>query len=242
MEPSLLILEQATREELDSLAIILGCESSPDGVVFALQEQSVHFLTRFIGLRPAYLEIVKKVAAKQGVNTLGDPEQIERRVLSKLWGDLWNRLTPQQQEELNRRLSQESYSRGRGIAGPAITGAGLAAANAGGFATYMMASTVVGALTGALGFTLPFAFYTGMSSTIAAALGPVGWLGLGLVALWQLGKPNLSKVTAAVCVIGAVRARLKPESPSPFWTKSRILVSLLVACALFYIAHLVLTR
>ena len=242
MEASLQILERATQDELDSLATILNCNSTPDSIASALREQSVNLLTRFMGHRPLYLEILETIAAKHGLETIGDFVQIERRILAKLWGDLWNRLTPQQREELNKKLSQESAKKRRGIGGNAITGAGLLAANAGGFAAYMMASTVVGALTGALGFALPFAFYTGMSSAVAVALGPVGWLGLGLATVWQLGKPNLSKVTAAVCIIGAVRARVTSESSKPFWTRSRIVASLVIACALFCMLYLALTR
>ena len=46
-----------------------------------------------------------------------------------------------------------------------------------------MASTLVGGLTSAIGLTLPFAFYTGMSSVLSIVTGPVGWIaGLGYVA------------------------------------------------------------
>jgi uncharacterized protein YaaW (UPF0174 family) len=237
MEASLQILEQATREERDSLAAILGCKPTPDGIISALQEQSVDFLSRFMGHRPQYPEILKSVAASHGLKTLGNPEQLEKRILTKLWGDLWNRLSPQQREELNRKLSQELKEKGKGITGPALTGAGLLVANAGGFATYMMASTVVGALTGILGVALPFAFYTGMSSVIAFALGPAGWVGLGLFTLWKLGKPDLSKVTAAICVIGAIRARATVEDPKAFWTKSRLIASLVTILLVLGTVH-----
>ena len=46
-----------------------------------------------------------------------------------------------------------------------------------------MASTVLGGLTSALGITLPFAVYMGMSQMIALAIGPVGWLAL----FWRVG-------------------------------------------------------
>ncbi len=46
-----------------------------------------------------------------------------------------------------------------------------------------MASTVVGGLTSILGITLPFAFYTSMSTVLAVVTGPIGWtIGLGYIA------------------------------------------------------------
>ena len=71
-----------------------------------------------------------------------------------------------------------------------------------------MASTVVGAITHALGVTLPFAFYTSMSSTISVAIGPLGW---GLLAAWgvhKIGAPNEEKTVPAVLLVAAVRQRL----------------------------------
>lgn len=56
----------------------------------------------------------------------------------------------------------------------------LTAANLSGFGMYIMASTVVGGVSGVLGVTLPFAFYTGMSSFLSFITGPIGWIfGLG---------------------------------------------------------------
>ncbi len=54
----------------------------------------------------------------------------------------------------------------------------MAAAKASGFEGYLIASTVLGGLTSALGIILPFAGYMGMSQMIALAVGPVGWLAL----------------------------------------------------------------
>ena len=59
----------------------------------------------------------------------------------------------------------------------------LAGANFAGFGLYVMASTVVGGITSAIGLTLPFAVYTGMSSVLSVITGPVGWIaGLGYLA------------------------------------------------------------
>ena len=59
----------------------------------------------------------------------------------------------------------------------------LTAANLSGFGIYLAASTIVGGITSVLGITLPFVFYTSMSSAISIITGPVGWaIGLGYLA------------------------------------------------------------
>ena len=51
----------------------------------------------------------------------------------------------------------------------------LTAANLSGFGVYVLATSTLGAITGAIGLTLPFAAYTGLSSVISTDLDPVGW-------------------------------------------------------------------
>ena len=81
----------------------------------------------------------------------------------------------------------------------------LTAAKLSGFGLYLAASTAVGAVTGGLGIALPFAFYTGMSKTIAAVIGPAGWAALGIAAVYKLGSPNMKKLVPAVLFIAAER-------------------------------------
>lgn len=52
----------------------------------------------------------------------------------------------------------------------------ISAAQLSGFGVYLLASSTVGAVTSLVGVTLPFAFYTGMSSVISVAIGPIGLL------------------------------------------------------------------
>lgn len=74
-----------------------------------------------------------------------------------------------------------------------------------GFGVYLMASTVLGGLTGALGITLPFAIYIGMSQTIALILGPVGWATLAGSFVFALNQPNWNRLTLAVVYISTIR-------------------------------------
>ena len=81
----------------------------------------------------------------------------------------------------------------------------MAAAKASGFGVYLMASTVLGGLTSALGITLPFAAYMGMSQMIALAIGPVGWLTLFGGLAFTLNQPNWQRLTLAVVCVSVIR-------------------------------------
>ena len=75
-----------------------------------------------------------------------------------------------------------------GVGGPATTLGALAAAQASGFGVYLGATTAFGFVSHAVGVTLPFAAYTGMTSTISFLIGPLGflataaWLGVAITA------------------------------------------------------------
>lgn len=100
----------------------------------------------------------------------------------------------------------------------ALVGGGIVAANLSGFGLYLASSTALGAITSAIGVTLPFAVYTGMSSTLAVLIGPVGWVALGGLVLHKLGKPDPNKVVAGTLLIANVRQRLiaRRDEPIPY--------------------------
>lgn len=81
----------------------------------------------------------------------------------------------------------------------------MAAAKASGFGVYLMASTLLGGLTSALGLTLPFAIYMGMSQMIALAIGPVGWLALFGGVAFTLNQPTGQRLTLTVIYVSVLR-------------------------------------
>lgn len=93
------------------------------------------------------------------------------------------------------------------LAGPATTFAMLGVAQASGFGVYLAASTALGFMTHAVGVTLPFAVYTGMSSTIAFVIGPAGWLAAGAWGFWKLSQPRWKRIIPGLMYIIAVNAR-----------------------------------
>ena len=93
------------------------------------------------------------------------------------------------------------------VAGPATTMAALGAAQASGFGVYLAATTALGFTTNAIGVTLPFAAYTGLSSTIAFVIGPAGWLAAGLWGAWKVTQAEWKTLVPVVLYIASARAR-----------------------------------
>ncbi|MDO9509628.1 MAG: hypothetical protein Q7I97_09895 [Thermovirgaceae bacterium] len=97
------------------------------------------------------------------------------------------------------------------LAGPATTLAILGLAQASGFGVFMASTTALGFVTHAIGVTLPFAVYTGMTSTIAFLIGPVGWLSAGFLGAWKLTQPSWKTLIPALILIIATNSRKKLE-------------------------------
>ena len=81
-------------------------------------------------------------------------------------------------------------------------------ANLGGFATYTFLTSMMSVVS--MG-TLGFGAYTAATSLLSIMIGPVGWAGLGIFAVFSLGKPNMSKLMPIVATVGAIRQRIKYE-------------------------------
>lgn len=105
--------------------------------------------------------------------------------------------------------------KGATIAGPATTLAALTAAQASGFGIYLGATTALGLLSNAIGVTIPFAVYTGMTSTIGFLIGPPGFLAAGLWWGWRATGPDWTRITRALLHIISTREkrRLSPFNP-----------------------------
>lgn len=96
---------------------------------------------------------------------------------------------------------------GSSLAGPAATLTLLGAAQASGFGVYLAATTALGFLTHAVGITLPFAIYSGVTSTIAFLIGPVGWLSAGVWGAWKLTATEWKSLVPAIVYIIYVNTR-----------------------------------
>jgi len=152
------------------------------------------------------------IAARWRLNVAKEVLAVEKAVLAKFMADAYARMTPEQKAEVDKKvLELTSDLAGSGLKGLSASAAFMAIANAGGFATYMLMSSVISALS--LG-TAAFGVYTTASSVLSIFLGPAGWAALGLAAIYRLGSPNQQRSVQAVLAIAIVRSRLAAESRS----------------------------
>ena len=132
-----------------------------------------------------YDHIVLKVAENIKSATAQTSMKIaEEEILKHQFKKTYDSLSKEEQAKFETELTHLALKKGMDpnqIKSLGIIGT-MAAANASGFGLYIMASTIVGGLSSIFGITLPFAFYTSMSSVLSFVTGPVGWtIGLGLI-------------------------------------------------------------
>ena len=133
-----------------------------------------------------YEEILQKIFNHYKLpGSTSSVKKMEEQILLYKFKENYDKLSPEEkkkfQEELNKVLENQNLESSQ-LASLGTVGA-LALAELSGMGIYIVASTLVGGLTSLLGITLPFAFYTGMSSFLAFVTGPVGWaIGIGAFA------------------------------------------------------------
>jgi uncharacterized protein YaaW (UPF0174 family) len=130
-------------------------------------------------------------------------QEIEDAVVVKQFQNMLEQLTPEQRQQILMDLRRESDD--PHFEGFLLGGGAMLAAKMSGFGVYLLASTVLGSLTGALGITLPFAVYMGVSQTLAFILGPAGWVALAGGALFSLNQPNWNRLGFSVLYISTLR-------------------------------------
>jgi uncharacterized protein YaaW (UPF0174 family) len=131
----------------------------------------------------------------------------ERGILGTFMADAYARMTPQQKAEIDKKLEQlYGQDSTKGLKHLSASAAILAIAHGGGFATYMLMSSVISTLSlGAAGFSV----YTAASTLLSFIIGPVGWAALGVAAVYKLGGPNQQRSVQAVIAIAIVRNGLE---------------------------------
>ena len=208
------ILDQASSEERWGLARLLEmdgpCHSM--AIMACLEDKSQSLFGTLFGPERSYHAIVCQVADKLAVWYPGHETtaEIEVRIAQKVLRTMWDKMTPAQRHQMEERLrdvAQQRDDSGTLLAQSSGIVALLLAGKLSGFGVYLLASTSLGAVTGALGIALPFAVYTTMSSAIAVVLGPVGWIGAGLFVLWKLTGPHDEYLLRAILYIAMLRAK-----------------------------------
>ncbi len=223
------ILEKATLKELQGLLdILLGTDDTDQSIlsetgldknsliefiVSEFEDNSQSIFGSFFGSGRSYREIVLQAAAKLGVSypPLEPSAKVEVRIAREVFETVWEKMTPAQRQQMEEELrnTAQKFDKGGTLLGSATMFSALTAAQLSGFGVYLLASTSLGALTATLGVTLPFAVYTTMSSAIAVIIGPVGWIGAALLAIWKLTGPNYNRLIPAILYVAMLRSNQK---------------------------------
>jgi uncharacterized membrane protein YhiD involved in acid resistance len=127
----------------------------------------------------SYNQILDKIVKRNSlqIHETNKISEKESEIFQKLFTKEFENLTAIEKEEFIKNLEKNGLDKNQIASITSI--AAITAAQVSGFGIYLLASSTVGAITGVLGVTLPFAFYTGMSSVIATVIGPIGFLVLG---------------------------------------------------------------
>ena len=161
-------------------------------------------------MEPSYLKIVSQTANKLKIKTsaTASPQEIETAIAQKVLTAMWKKMTPEQRLRIDEELQKiaRRFDKANVLLGYQSIFTILRTAQLSGFGVYLAATTALGALTSTLGITLPFTAYTTMTSAISLIIGPVGWIGLGLLAAWQLTGPNHNRIVQAILYIRILRS------------------------------------
>jgi Uncharacterized protein conserved in bacteria len=208
------IVQSATKEQRKNLAELTGSAfgDAPDtlcGHVRYLRAGSIGQLF----WKDSWKQVVTDVADHIGIDwksTLSgrrwhdlETQEIEAAVVTKLFQNMLEQLSPEQRQKLVMEMRRGNDD--PRLESLLLSGGVMTVAKMSGFGVYLLASTVLGGLTNALGITLPFAIYLGMSQTIALILGPVGWAALAGGILFTLNQPNWNRLTLAVVYVSMLR-------------------------------------
>lgn len=133
----------------------------------------------------------------------------ERGIILKFIDDAYKRMTPEQREKVDRQVMEVAAKLpGKDFKGIGSSAGLLLVANAGGFATYMMLSTVISTLTGGLA---SFGIYTAASTALSVVLGPIGWTALGVASAYKLSAPNHQKTLNSIVAISMIKGRVSGQ-------------------------------
>ena len=205
------LLDKATPKERRALAEILEAESPhPEHIVEAFRWNCQSIFGYLAGSEPSYSQIVQQVAEKLDINPVGAKvEELEIEIARKVLTTAWEKMTPEQRVEMEAELRRaaEEFDEGGELTGSESIFAALTDAQLSRFGVYLLSSTTLGTLTDVVSVTLPFVVYATMSRAIARIIGPVGWIGAGLFAIWKLTGANYKRLIPAILYVSALRAK-----------------------------------
>lgn len=181
------LLELLNEEEKNLFYILLNKKKSDDLELVKELNKLVASFGGFFSSEKSYKEILIKVCQKKDlkIENSYSINQMEELILQNKFKTIIENLGEEDKQKFQEELNILARKNGIDTSQlKSISAIGtLASANFAGFGLYVMASTFVGGITSVIGVTLPFAFYTGMSSVLSVVTGPIGWIaGFGYLA------------------------------------------------------------
>lgn len=175
------LLSEMTIEQKAPIVKILGLKSVDDRLILEKLSRILLPVGGFLRTPLNYSQFVEKIASANSENidfSLGITNA-EKELYVKLFQQEFDKLTEEEKDSIYKELEKAGLDKSQIKSLSGISA--LGAAQLSGFGVYLLASSTLGAITSVLGFTLPFAFYTGMSSVISFVIGPVGFLVMGVL-------------------------------------------------------------
>lgn len=209
------ILININDDELKILSTILKLNnSSKEDIIPALISNSEGLFDSSIDKLSykSILNIIKdKLKIQNEFNSEGDTEKAIAAIVFK---DVLSKMTEHQKAAFEKELVKIASIEEGIIYKSGTVFATLTAAQVSGFWVYLLATSSLSFLSGAIGLTLPFIAYTTLSTAIRVIIGPVGWIGMGLFTLWKINEVNYTKIIPAVIYIGWLREKYTKEFES----------------------------
>ncbi|WP_165750537.1 hypothetical protein [Cellulophaga sp. Z1A5H] len=175
------LLSEMTIEQKAPIVKILGLKNNDNNLIIEKLSKILLPVGGFLQTPLNYKQIIEKIASDNNQNidlSLGIIDA-EKKLYVKLFHQEFEKLTEKEKDNIYNELEKAGLDRSQIKSLSSISA--LGAAQLSGFGVYLLASSTLGAITSVLGVTLPFAFYTGMSSAISFVIGPVGFLVMGVL-------------------------------------------------------------
>jgi uncharacterized protein YaaW (UPF0174 family) len=214
------LLDSASEEDRKNFQVIIGGGYGSSSELLCNHLNYLH--GGFVGQlfnRKSYKQLVTDVAdhVKIDWQSLLDGRhwddigvnEIEDAVVLKVFGDIYSKLSEEDKKKIAEELGQDAND--PNFVFHAVTGGAMMLAKLSGFKIYLIATTTLAAVTSGLGIVLPFTIYTALTASIGVILGPIGWAGLAMSALFSLCQANYSKLLPAVIFISYIRHKISEE-------------------------------
>jgi hypothetical protein len=125
-----------------------------------------------------YARLCERSAKALKLDVSGDELETEFRVVEYFAARFDASLSENSRRSVSDILTQHERDGHRDLLATFSAGGFLALLKAGGFGTFVSASTLLGAFTTAMNISVPFSAYIGVSQVLSAVIGPAAWLGL----------------------------------------------------------------